>query len=252
MAHKVRKNDAQIQRDVQRELEWDAQVDAADVGVAVDEGVVTLTGTVPNSFERHAALAAAFRVAGVRDVANEIDVNLPGHAIRTDTEIAKAVRHTLSWDVSLDEDRIQSTVSDGWVSLAGEADSWDQSQDAELAVRRLQGVRGVLNGLTVRRSTEEPTEVKRAIEKALERRSARERERIKVEIRDGIITLSGTVGSGAERRDAVETACHALGTYAVRDELRIEPPRAAGREERSPVSSADHGPGKDATNTDRQ
>src|SRR5579871_2059691 len=110
MAQLLTKSDELIQRDVQRELKWDTRVDETDIGVTVEHGIVKLMGTVRSAAERYAAVAAAFRVAGVHDVVNEIEVKLPGSAVRTDEHIAEAVRHALTWDVYLDEDRIQSTV----------------------------------------------------------------------------------------------------------------------------------------------
>jgi osmotically-inducible protein OsmY len=130
----AKKTDAEIQQDVLRELAWDTRVAATEVGVEVDEGVVTLTGTVDHWGKRHAAQEAAHRVHGVLDVANDITVRAPGTPGRTDNEIAHAVRHVLEWDVFVPSTRIQSTVSNGAVTLDGSVDNWSQRQDAERAV----------------------------------------------------------------------------------------------------------------------
>ena|SRR5579871_5183079 len=223
MAEKGRKSDETIRRDVLRELEWDSEVNVADVGILVQHGVVSLTGTVPSAAERHAALAAAFRVAGVRDVANEIVVSLPGRHVHTDTDIAEAVRHALTWDVYLDEERIRSTVEGGWVTLEGEVASWPEAEYAAAAVRRLTGVRGVVTHLTVGETVMPSTEIKHSIEEALKRRMALELERITVEVYDGVVILRGSVQSWAEKQDAIAAAGQAPGIHAVQDELRIEP-----------------------------
>jgi osmotically-inducible protein OsmY len=112
-----RTHDAEIQKRVLRELEWDTRVDATDVGVEVHDGIVTLTGTVSSWAKRVAAQRAAHRVAGVRDVANDIAVNVPGSAVRTDTDIAHAVRRALEWHALVPDERIRTTVSEGRVCL---------------------------------------------------------------------------------------------------------------------------------------
>src|SRR5262245_20019375 len=134
------KRDAAIQRDVLDELGWDTRVAATDVGGEVQEGGVTLTGVVSSYAKKLAAQEAAHRVAGVRDVANDLEVHIPGTAGHTDTEIAHAVRHALLWDALIPEDRIQTTVSHGWVTLTGTVERWSQREDAGLVVQRVRGV----------------------------------------------------------------------------------------------------------------
>lgn len=119
MAGTIVKSDAKIHEDVIRELKWDTRVDETDVGVEVDKGVVTLTGTVSSYAKSRAAREAAHRVAGVLDVANDILVHVPGGFSRTDTEIAQAVRNALQWDAHVPHERIETTVSVGWVTLEG-------------------------------------------------------------------------------------------------------------------------------------
>jgi osmotically-inducible protein OsmY len=217
------RTDAEIQQDVLRELKWDSRVEETDVGVEVDEGVVTLTGTVGSWAKRVAAAEAAHRVHGVLDVANDIVVKVPGSAGRTDTEIAHAVRTALEWDVFVPEKRIQSTVSDGVVTLKGEVDSLRQREDAERAVRNLAGVRGVANLIEVKPPRVAPQEVQRSIEKALERQAEREAQRITVAVRDSRVTLSGNVRSWAEKEAAIGAARGTAGVRDVEDHLRIEP-----------------------------
>src|SRR4026207_2007445 len=145
----AKKTDSEIQQDVLRELKWDTRVEETDVGVEVDDGVVTLSGTVSSWGRRHAAAEAAHRVRGVLDVAHDIGVKTPGTPGLTDTQIAQAVRHALAWDVFVPESRIQSTVSDGVVLLDGEVDSLTELKDAERAVRNLAGVRAVTSLIAV-------------------------------------------------------------------------------------------------------
>ena len=144
------KTDSEIQQDVLRELKWDTRVKETDVGVEVDAGVVTLSGTVSSWGKRHAAAEAAHRVRDVLDVANDIVVKMPGMPGRTDTEVAHAVRNALVWDVFVPDTRIRSTVSDGVVTLDGDVESWSQAEDAERAVRNLAGVRSVMNLISIK------------------------------------------------------------------------------------------------------
>jgi osmotically-inducible protein OsmY len=151
LAHAGRKTDSEIQQEVLRELQRDTRVEETDVGVEVDEGIVTLSGTVSSWGKRHAAAEAAHRVQGVLDVANDIVVKLPGTPGRTDTEVAHAVRNALAWDVFVPDTQIRSTVSDGVVTLDGEVENWAQAEDAERAVRNLDGVRAVMSLISVKR-----------------------------------------------------------------------------------------------------
>lgn len=222
----ARKTDAQIQRQVIDELRWDTRVKETDVGVEVDQGVVTLTGTVDNYGAKLAAQEAAHRVRGVLDVANDIRVHVPGGMTRTDTEIAQAVRHALEWDVLVPAQTIQSTVSNGMVSLTGTVHTWAQHEDAWRAVRHLQGVTGVINRLEVDLSRQQPvhaSEVRRAIEAALERQAHREAKHLQVEVDDGVVTLRGAVRSWAERRAVLGVLSHAPGVRSVVDHLLIHP-----------------------------
>jgi osmotically-inducible protein OsmY len=219
----VKKMDAEVQQDVIRELKWDSRVDETDVGVEVDNGIITLTGTVSSWGKRVAAEDAAHRVRGVLDVANDIIVKVPGTGGRTDTEIAQAVRNALVWDVFVPDTRIQSTVSDGVVTLKGDVDSWIQRDDADRVVRNLAGVRGMRNDIVVKPPKVAASEVRKSIENALDRQAEREAERIRLEVLDGKVTLFGTVHSWTERQAVVGAAKGTPGVRSVEDKLRIEP-----------------------------
>lgn len=218
-----KKTDAEIQQDVLRELKWDTRVEETDVGVEVDAGVVTLSGTVGSWGKRQAAADAAHRVRGVLDIANDIVVRTPGTPGRTDTEIAQAVRNALVWDVFVPDTRIRSTVSNGVVTLDGDVDNWRQAEDAERAVRNLAGVRAVMNLLAVKGPKVDAVKVRQSIEDALERQAQREARRVWVEVDDGAVKVFGTVRSWAEREAVIGSAKGTPGVRRVEDKLRIEP-----------------------------
>jgi osmotically-inducible protein OsmY len=218
-----KKTDSEIQQDVLRELKWDTRVEETDVGVEVDAGVVTLSGTVSSWGKRHAAAEAAHRVRGVLDVANDIVVKMPGMPGRTDTEVAHAVRNALMWDVFVPDTRIRSTVSDGVVTLDGEVETWTQADDAEKAVRNLAGVRSVMNLISIKPPSVDGAKVRKSIEAALERQAAREAKRVWFEVDEGVVKIFGTVRSWAEREAVIGAATGTPGVRRVEDKLQIEP-----------------------------
>lgn len=217
------KSDREIHQAVLQELRWDSQVDEMDVGVEVDNGVVTLTGTVGSYAQKMAALEAAHRVAGVLDVANDIQVKIPYVQARNDTDIALAARRALQWDTLVPDENIQTTVSNGWVTLEGNVPFWVDKHQAERAISNLAGVRGVTNHLTITGSPTEEKVVKNAIEEALERRADREARRILVDVRDGKVSLTGRVHSWNEKQAVLGAAGFAPGVHAVEDHLKIDP-----------------------------
>jgi osmotically-inducible protein OsmY len=223
MARTLVRTDAEVQTDVLRELRWDTRVEETDVGVEVDQGIVTLTGTVTSYAKRMAAQQAAHRVAGVRDVANDIQVHTSGSKQRTDTEVAQAVRHALEWSAHVPGDNIETTVSKGWVTLEGTVDYWSHKLEAEQVVLPLTGVRGVTNNIIVAAAEVSSAQIHDSIEEALRRRAEREADDIQIKILDGIVRLSGKVHSYRERRAIVGAAGHALGVRGVEDHLILEP-----------------------------
>jgi len=156
-------DDLELKRAVESELNFEPSINAAEIGVAVKDGVVTLTGRVPSYWEKVAAERAAARVAGVKAVANELEVRLPGLSERTDGDIARAAVDALKWNVLVPEDRIKVKVSKGWVTLEGAVDWQYQKSAAEKSVRRLVGVVGVSNLIEVKPAVSK-AEVKSAIE----------------------------------------------------------------------------------------
>jgi osmotically-inducible protein OsmY len=217
-------SDSDIQHAVLQELEWDTRIEHTDIGVTVRSGIVTLVGSVDSWAKRLAAQQAAHRVSGVLDVANDIHVMSAGVGSRTDADVARAVRQALEWNVFVPADRIRSTVSDGRVTLQGEVDSLTQRDDAESAIEHLAGVQVLENEIAVKAPTVLGAgDVQHAIHAAFERRSARESDRLKVEIAGGTVTLSGAVHSWAERKAAIGAARGTPGVCHVEDQLRIEP-----------------------------
>jgi osmotically-inducible protein OsmY len=213
--------DKEVSKHIVDELLWDTNADSEAISVKVADGVVTLTGTVHSYLAKSAAQQAALEVAGVRDVANDINVVPIGH--RTDTEIAGAIRMALEWDVILPDKQIQSSVTNGWVTLAGTVPLYSQREDAASAVRRLEGVRGVTNCITVEPDSAIPREAHDAVRDALRERAFREAERVEITGRDGNIVLTGPVHSWAERRAIVGAAGHVPGVRSVEDLLEVDP-----------------------------
>lgn len=218
----TQKSDEELKHLVTAELRWDTRVDETEIGVAVINGVVTLTGIVNSFGKKVAAQEAAHRVSGVMDVANDIKVKTLGPSIRDDTDIARAVRNALEWDVWVHDQDIQSTVSDGWVTLDGVVESLTERDDAERIIGKLVGVRGVTNKLIVSPKVT-ASNVRNLIQEALERRADHEAGRIEVSVREGVVTLSGKVRNYGEKRAILGAVSHAPGVNSVTDHLRISP-----------------------------
>lgn len=214
------RSDADIQQDVLEELSWDPHITVSDIGVSAKEGIVTLTGLVDNYLVRLAAQSAALRVRGVHAVANDIEVRLHTSAERTDGDLALAALYALKWDAAIQTDKLDVTVSHGYVTLKGEVEWPFQREAAERVVRRLAGVRGVTNWVTVAPHAT-PGDIKQKIERALVRNATTDANRIQVEVAGHTATLRGQVRSFAEKLAAERTALAAQGITTVNNEIKI-------------------------------
>jgi len=222
------KTDAALQRDVMDELKWEPTVKPAEIGVGVKDGVVTLSGDVDTYGEKWAAERAAARVFGVKAVAEELKVRLPGSLKRSDEDVAQAAANALQWNVWLTHiiDRIEVVVEDGWITLSGDVDWWYQKDAVGDTVRNLLGVRGLSNDIAIApRSpiTVNAQDVKDKIESAFQRNALLDSRRITVEIRGGKVILRGSVRNWAEREQVEWAAFAAPGVSEVESNIIISP-----------------------------
>jgi osmotically-inducible protein OsmY len=214
------RSDSDIKRDVEAELQSDPTVDATDIAVAVNNGVVTLTGFVRSYSEKLEAEAAAKRVVGVVGLANDLEVRLSAADQRPDPEIARDAVAALRARLPFSANQIRVVLDKGWVTLEGQVEWNYQREEAERAVRRLKGVRGVINTIQLKPSVE-PSEIKRKIEDAFRRSAEIDASRVTVETNGGEVILKGAVRSWAERQEAERAAWKAPGVTRVVNHIAI-------------------------------
>jgi osmotically-inducible protein OsmY len=214
------RSDSDIKRDVEDELRWDPSVDATDIAVAVKNGVVTLTGFVRNYMDKFEAEAAAKRVAGVVGLANDIEVGLSRADQRPDPEIARDAVAAIKSRLPLSSEHIKVVVDKGWVTLEGQVEWNYQRDEAERAVRRINGVKGVINSIGLEPRAR-PSEIKQKIEEAFRRSAEVEASRITVEANGSDVVLRGAVRSWAERQEAERAAWAAPGVRKVDNRITI-------------------------------
>jgi osmotically-inducible protein OsmY len=214
------KSDRELQFDVLDELRWEPGVKATDIGATVKDGVVTLEGKVDSFAEKWAAEEAVKRLPGVKALAMDIEVKLPGSSERTDTDIARAAENALKWDIAVPSNKIKVSVERGFVTLEGEVDWKFQKSAADRAVRHLTGVTGMNNFITIKPKVA-PENVREKIEAALKRNAVLDAGKIIVQADGGKVTLSGTVHSWAELDAAEDAAWAAPGVSEVRNLLTV-------------------------------
>lgn len=215
------KTDVEIKEDVLDELAWQPSIDETQIGVIVENGVVTLSGVVNNYSKKLAAEKAVKNVEGVKAVAEDIEVLYGISYKKTDKEIAKAIVNAFEWNSSVPEEEISIKVENGWVFLSGEVQWMYQKNAARNAIKNLLGVKGVSNSIKLENNIE-PKEVKDRIKKAFHRMATLDSNAITLETHGHTVTLRGKVHSIKEKEDAETAAYNAPGVYDVKNELKIE------------------------------
>lgn len=220
------KSASDLQRMVLDELQWEPSLNAGEIGVSVNNGVVTLTGHVESYTAKRSAEKATKRVAGVRGVANDLVVQLPSTAVRDDTDIAQAAVTALQWNTSVPDDRVKVSVSNGWITLEGMVEWQYQKDAASKAVRNLTGVHGVTNRITLKPHAN-VTQVKEKIEAAFRRSADIDSKHVRVVVEGDRVILRGDVRSWKEYEDAEWAAWSAPGVTDVENRLVVEDEMAA-------------------------
>jgi len=219
------KTDTELQQDVMIELKWEPGIKAAEIGVSVKDGVVSLSGNVDSYSKMWAAERAAKRVYGVKSVTGNMKVILPVSIKRSDSDIAQSATNVLYWNFQVPSDCVKVKVRDGLITLSGEVNWYYQKIAAEDAVRHMIGVMGVTNGITIKPPVPmaNAVELKKGIAGALKRnaRLLKEAEKIQVEISGSKVILRGSVGSLADREEAEYAAFCAPGVSEVDNKLTI-------------------------------
>lgn len=213
-------NDKDLRQDVVDALDFEPGIDSADIGVAAENGVITLTGHVPSYSQKLAAERAAWRVKGVKAIAEEIEVRIPGDKRHADDEIAQRALNVLAWDALVPRDTVRVKVQKGYVTLAGQLDWNYQREAAVAAIRKLDGIAGVINEITLK-PVVQATDVKQRIADALKRHAEVEAKRVQIRVHDGEVDLEGEVDDWDERQAVVHAAWSVAGVKEVHDRLRI-------------------------------
>jgi len=214
------RTDSKIKEDVLDELAWQPDIDETQIGVIVENGVVTLSGVVDSYTKKVAAEKAIKGVVGVKAVAEDIEVKYGISYKKTDKEIAKAVVDALKWNFSVPEDKVNVKVEDGWVYLTGELKWGYQKDSAKNAVQNLLGVKYVVNNITLKQ-TIKPVDIESRIKKAFERSADIDAKAITVTTHDHTVKLRGKVHSLKEKDEARKAAYYAPGVYTVENELEV-------------------------------
>ena len=216
------KNDLEIQQDVINQLSWEPFLKASDIGVTVKNGIVTLTGQVDSYYKKISAEKAARKVAGVRAIAEDIQLRVSPYFIKTDAELAESVLNALKWHSAVDEEKLKIKVEDGVVTLDGEVEWEFQRTSARNAVSNLLGVRNVISNIVLKPKLT-AIDIKAKISSAFHRTATIDAQNIEVEILGNKAILRGRVRSYAEKDDAESAAWSAPGIAYVDNKLELEP-----------------------------
>lgn len=218
------KTNEELQKDVMDEIRWDPQLKdvSSQIGVTADDGVITLTGLVNMLTEKLAAERAAQRVSGVRVVAVDVEVKINAPHVKSDAEIAAAIKNALVWHSAVNEDKIEIKVDDGWVYLDGSV-QWDyEKKAAENAIQNLLGVRGITNRILVNAKSLDPVDIKKHITSAFLRSATIDSSAISVETSGSKVTLKGKVRSWMEKQDAENVAWSLPGVLEVANQIEVD------------------------------
>jgi osmotically-inducible protein OsmY len=221
MKSNVTKSDTDIKDDVLAELKFEPSVKVTDIGVIVKDGTVTLTGYATSFGEKWDAVRATKRVAGVKAIADDIEVKLSDSPHRTDGDIAAEAVNRLKWSTTIPPGTVEVTVRDGWITLESGVEWGYQKEDASTAVQYLPGVKGVTNLITIQ-PKQEPAGIESAIRSAFERSALVDAKKIQVEISGNNVVLRGNVRNYAEKDEAARVAWAAPGVYSVDNQLNVE------------------------------
>ena len=223
MKSHLKKSDTDLKRDVLAELKYEPSVKITDIGVLVKDGTVTLNGYATNYGEKWDAVRATKRVAGVKAIADDIEVKLPDSLRRTDGDIATAAANQIDCSPMVSNGTVRVTVREGWITLEGEVDGWYRKDAAEGAVQHLMGVKGVTNQVVIK-PVLAPADVEKAIRSAFERNALLDAFKIQVETSGNKVILRGKVRNFAEFEEAERAAWAAAGVFSVDNQLELEWP----------------------------
>ena len=215
------KTDAQIKQDILDELAFQPNIDETQIGVTVKDGIVTLTGLVFSYAIKIEVVKIVEKVAGVKAIAEDIEIGYRSNLNKTDTEIANAAINAIEWNASVPNDKVIVKVDNGWITLSGELEHAYQRDAARRTVEYLSGVKGVTNTITLKQTPIQTQDIKEKIRKAFKRSALVDALGINIETTDHAVKLTGNVRSVSEKKEAEKAAFNAPGVYAVQNKLKV-------------------------------